>query len=107
MSQNPKTPYPNGAVPSWALQGSVRHEGGPKSAKQTSGWAALLRVDEAADCLNVSAKTIRRMIGSGALKTVRIGRLVRIPPEEIARFLGATSNVSDTPNRTARKDGRG
>ena len=107
MSQNPKAPYPGGAIPSWALQDPVPPNGGPKSVKPISNRAGLLRVDDAATCLNVSAKTIRRMIGAGALKAVRIGRLVRIPPSEVERIAGATPNVSDTPNRNARKNGRG
>jgi len=107
MSRNPKAPHPSGAVPSWALQDSVRHDGGPKPVKLASHRAVLLRVDEAADCLNVSAKTIRRMIGASVLKAVRIGRLVRIPASEIERIVGATSNVSDTPNHNARKNGHG
>jgi excisionase family DNA binding protein len=47
----------------------------------------FLTVSEAAARLQVSAKTIRRLIERGDLPALRIGRLVRIPEESFERFL--------------------
>ena len=41
----------------------------------------LLTVAEAAKILNVSLRTVRRLISDGRLAVVRIGRLVRVRPE--------------------------
>jgi len=57
------------------------------SAISVSATPQLLRVDEAATILNVSSKTIRRLIARGDLRVVRIGRLVRIPSSEIERLI--------------------
>jgi excisionase family DNA binding protein len=44
----------------------------------------LLDVAEVADLLNVSVRTIRRMIDEGRLRRVpHLGRLVRIRPEDV------------------------
>ena len=45
--------------------------------------AKLLTVAEAAWLLNLSQKTVRRMIKAGNLAIIRIGRSVRINPEVI------------------------
>ena len=49
----------------------------------------LLTVAEAASRLRVSTKTIRRVIARGGLHAVRIGRAVRIDPQEIERLIDA------------------
>lgn len=49
--------------------------------------AKLLTVAEAAWLLNLSQKTIRRMISCGQLPVVRIGRSIRIDPEVIERIM--------------------
>jgi excisionase family DNA binding protein len=55
----------------------------------------LLRVREAAEILRVSEKTIRRLISSGNLTAVRIGRLVRIPVRAINRMIECESYCDD------------
>ena len=47
----------------------------------------LLTVAEAAWLLNLSEKTIRRMISSGRLPVVRISRSIRINPEVIEKII--------------------
>ena len=47
----------------------------------------LLTVSEAAACLSVSQKTIRRMIEARNLAVIRIGRSVRIHPEVIEKIM--------------------
>lgn len=46
----------------------------------------MLTVAETASFLQVSEKTIRRMIARGALPVVRIGRSIRINPQEIEKI---------------------
>lgn len=47
----------------------------------------LLTVNEVAAQENVSPRTVRRQIESGALPCYRIGRAIRISPEDLAAFL--------------------
>lgn len=47
----------------------------------------LYRIEQAAKKLNVSTSTIRRQISKGSLKSVRIGNSIRIPEEEIDKYL--------------------
>lgn len=49
--------------------------------------AKLLTVAEAAWLLNLSQKTVRRMIKAGNLAIIRIGRSVRINPEVIEKII--------------------
>jgi excisionase family DNA binding protein len=53
----------------------------------------LLSVAEVAAYLNVSTKTVRRLIGRGELRSVRIGRSIRIPEEEIECLIAGRSSV--------------
>jgi len=97
MSRSPKATYPYGRVPLWALNDSVRPNSGAKAPKQISDKDALLRVDEAAACLNLSTKTIRRLVKARALRAARIGQLLRISPDEVELFLAAASHSTDAP----------
>jgi excisionase family DNA binding protein len=47
----------------------------------------LRTIDETAELLNVSPRTVRRLIDSGALQVHRFGRLVRIADGDIATLL--------------------
>jgi excisionase family DNA binding protein len=53
----------------------------------------LRTIAEAAELLNVSPRTVRRLIESGALPVHRIGRLVRIADADLAAFLAASRSV--------------
>jgi excisionase family DNA binding protein len=47
----------------------------------------LLTVAQAATILNVSTRTVRRLIASGAIRVVRIGHSVRVEPGEIEKLI--------------------
>ena len=47
----------------------------------------LANAKEVADQLNVSVRTVRRLIAQKKLATIRIGRAVRILPESLARLI--------------------
>lgn len=53
----------------------------------------LRTIDEAAELLNVSPRTVRRLIESRALPVHRLGRLVRIADADLAAFLAASRSV--------------
>ena len=47
----------------------------------------LLTVEQVAESLQTSMRTVRRLIASDELAVVHIGRLVRIHPEAVTAFL--------------------
>lgn len=47
----------------------------------------LLNVHGVAQRLGVSAWTVREMIWAGRLACVRIGRLIRVDPDDLDRFI--------------------
>jgi excisionase family DNA binding protein len=53
----------------------------------------LFTIEEVAETLNVSSRTVRRLIESGALPVHRLGRLVRIAHGDLAAFLAASRSV--------------
>ena len=70
-----------------------------KAASRTTGTGVrgrpvrLHTIDEIAELLNLSPRTVRRLIEAGALRAHRIGRLVRISDEDIAAFLAANRSA--------------
>jgi excisionase family DNA binding protein len=53
----------------------------------------LHTIDEAAELLNMSPRTVRRLIESGALPVHRFGRLVRIADADLVVLLAASRSV--------------
>jgi excisionase family DNA binding protein len=53
----------------------------------------LRTIEETAELLSVSVRTVRRLIESGALPVHRIGRAVRISDADIAAFLAANRSA--------------
>jgi excisionase family DNA binding protein len=47
----------------------------------------MLTVNEVAEILQISPRTVRRMIGDGRLPVVRIGRAVRVHPDTVAALM--------------------
>ena len=47
----------------------------------------LLTIEEAVAILNVSDKTLRRRIKEGSLATIRDGRLLRVHPDDLRRYI--------------------
>ena len=52
-------------------------------------YAPLLSVDETAQALRVSSKTVRRLIDAGRLSYLRVGRRVLLLTEDVDRFIQA------------------
>jgi excisionase family DNA binding protein len=55
--------------------------------KQPARTERLLTIDEGAETLNVSVRTLRRRISQGELPVIRDGRIVRIQPEDLRRYI--------------------
>jgi excisionase family DNA binding protein len=51
--------------------------------------ARLLTIDEVADRLAVSRRTIRRLVASRRLPCLRVGRQLRFAPDALSRWLSA------------------
>ncbi len=47
----------------------------------------LLSLSDTAEVLGCSLKTIRRRVKAGDLATIRDGRLVRVHPEDLQRYI--------------------
>lgn len=53
---------------------------------EVPGGNKLLTKVQVADLMGVSWRTVNRLVASGKLKAVRVGRLLRFEPAEIERF---------------------
>ncbi len=105
MTRAPKTLLRSHTVPTWALNDASRLISRASAQKLAPNSGGLMRVDQAAICLNVSEKTVRRLIKARALSVIRIGRLVRIERREIERFLAAATSPADKPQNLTEEDG--
>lgn len=47
----------------------------------------LLTLQQVADRLQVSMSTVRRLLDAGKLRSVRIGRNLRVRPEDLAAYI--------------------
>ena len=52
-----------------------------------SGQAVLLTVEEAAKRLRIGRTSMYRLVSTGAVETVMVGRLRRVPPECLAEYV--------------------
>lgn len=55
----------------------------------------FLSVEQVAQQLGVSEKTVRNYINSGELKAYKLGTKWRIEPQEVERYIKTKSNVQD------------
>jgi excisionase family DNA binding protein len=55
--------------------------------KRVADGARLLTVGEAAFALNIGKRSVWRLIASGELPSIRLGRSVRVPVEGIDRLI--------------------
>ena len=54
-----------------------------------SGLPRLLKLPEVCAVLGISMKTVQRRIEAGELVVVRDGRIVRVTPGDLARYIAA------------------
>ena len=56
-------------------------------AKPGPALPRLLSLEDTAEVLGCSMKTLRRLIEAKKLPVVRLGRLIRVHPEDLARLI--------------------
>lgn len=61
----------------------------------------LLTVEEVARALHLHKMTVRRHIGEGRLKAVRVGRRIRIRSEDLESFIEPAGSYSPERAKTA------
>ena len=62
---------------------------------RSSRLEPVLKVAQAAAILNVSERTVRRLIASGTIRAIWIGRSVRLRPRDIERWIAGGGNGND------------
>jgi excisionase family DNA binding protein len=55
--------------------------------KQSARAERLLTIEEGAETLNVSVRTLWRRISQGELPVIRDGRIVRIQPDDLRHYI--------------------
>lgn len=77
----------------------------PKNERQ-SLQPVLLHADEAAALLGLGRSTVYRLLQSGELPSIRVGRAVRVPRASLARWIAAqTGEPVDLPTRNGNAGG--
>jgi excisionase family DNA binding protein len=69
--------------------GSDEQARSPAPAEHDPVLPRLLTLSEVAGYLNVSPKTVRRLVASRRLQCVRLGRVLRFQPADLFRFVEA------------------
>ena len=67
-------------MPGWAMAGSLHSEG-------RLGEVKFLTVAEVAELMRVSKMTVYRLVHSGELTAVRVGRSFRVPEHAVHAYL--------------------
>ena len=60
---------------------------------EPAGLPQLLTLQDAAGILNTSIKTLRRRIDAGELPVIRDGRIVRVHPRDLQRYISARRSL--------------
>lgn len=55
----------------------------------------LLTKADVAACLKISKPTVHRLIAAGRLRVVRVGRSVRVSPDDLAAFIDSAKAAPD------------
>ena len=66
----------------------AKTERGTMMEKYLENYPPVLSVDEVADILGVTGKTIRHLIKAGDLGSIKVGRLIRIHKDRLVEYLG-------------------
>jgi len=63
------------------------------SKTEQAALTPLLTLQDSADILQVSMKTLRRRIDAGELPVIRDGRILRVHPNDLARYISARRSL--------------
>lgn len=47
----------------------------------------MLKIDEVAECLNISISTVRRLIAKNELKAVKVGGSLRVQESDLKKYV--------------------
>ena len=64
-----------------------------KNKTEQTALPQLLTLQGAAGILNTSMKTLRRRIDAGQLPVIRDGRIVRVHPRDLERYISARRSL--------------
>jgi excisionase family DNA binding protein len=64
----------------------------------------LLTVNEVADALRIGVSSVYKAVAAGQLPAVRLGRSIRLSPEEVRRWVERSTVVGGTGGETQRQD---
>lgn len=67
----------------------AKHHGRTPAATSRGKPSALLTAEDVAEYIGSSTRHVRRLIERGELPIIRIGKLVRITPDDLARFVAS------------------
>lgn len=70
---------------------------------QESGRMRYLTVNEVADEMRISRMTVYRLLHSGELPGVRVGRSFRVPEDALAAYLRSSANAALLENEAERR----
>ena len=59
------------------------------SMKMTRSPLTLLTIQQVAETLKISSKTVRKLIGTKALPVIRLGRSLRVDLEDLERYIAS------------------
>jgi excisionase family DNA binding protein len=68
---------------------------------ETPTDAVLLTVEQAAQLLNIGRTTMYGLVSTGAVESVTIGKLRRIPSECLEKFVAALLQADSNPETVA------
>jgi excisionase family DNA binding protein len=55
-----------------------------------NNYPAVLTVNDVAEILGVTGKTVRNLVKAGAISHIKVGRLIRIPKDKLVDYLEST-----------------
>ena len=88
MTKTPAPPAPRVGKPA-----STSQPPGETALQPGNTLPRLLSLAEVADRLSCSLKTLQRRIRAGDLPVIRDGRLVRVHPADLARYVAARRSL--------------
>lgn len=71
----------------------------------TTNNSKLLRLTEVAGRLDVSLPTVRRLVADGSIQAVRVGRILRVRPQDLETYIQSSINkAGHATNATGKED---
>ena len=64
-----------------------------KKKNEDAALPRLLTLQQVSDTLGVSPKTLQRRINAGQLPVIRDGRIVRVHPRDLERYISARRSL--------------